>query len=62
MLLVYIAIWRTLGERDPAKGRQPSTLGPVNGGVVHNVALLGYLHMNFELNCSSRDSLSELVE
>jgi hypothetical protein len=34
----------------------------MNGGVVHNVALLSDLHMNFELNCFSRQTFTELVK
>jgi hypothetical protein len=34
----------------------------MNGGVVHNVALLSDLYMNFELNCFSRQTFTKLVE
>ena len=61
MLLLCVAIRNSLGERDPAKGNQPSTLRPMNGGVVYNVALLSDLYMSFELNCFSRQTFTELV-
>jgi hypothetical protein len=33
----------------------------MNGGVVYNVALLSDLYMSFDLNCFSRQTLTELV-
>jgi len=62
LLLFVRAIRHRRGESDRAKLQQRPLLGPVGRRIVHDIAIVGQLHQNFELDRAFRYSLRKLIE
>ena len=62
LLLLVVAVGNGSGKRDGSQFKLSAVLGPVDRGIIHDVAGVGQLYQDFEFDRALCHSRGELVE